>query len=236
VVSDSAADVGDTSADAGDGGPLPATCADIVAASATPPPDGTYTLYVGANAAKPWTAYCRNMSTTPLEYLTLPTPANNVSQFTTGGAASGTNVVTTYSRVRLQVDVLAIDGRDETYATTTGSLAQEGNCSVPSVASMAYGSAMSCDSTASGTASIDLTGTPFAVMTGQFDGGGYEPVGSATYSQSNQVVRITGGGDCGWFGPGAAPVDPANGGTYTGPSDAGDCIFTSPILVSLQYQ
>jgi hypothetical protein len=52
---------------------------------------------------------------------------------------------------------------------------------------------------------IDLTGTPFAVVTGQFVQGGTDNSGSATYSSGNRVVALTGGGYCGWTCSSASP-------------------------------
>jgi hypothetical protein len=71
--------------------PLPATCADIAL-----PTDGEYTLYVGGDKGKPWTAYCADMATTPVEYLPLAMVLgdHNVSQYTAGGASPGTSVRT----------------------------------------------------------------------------------------------------------------------------------------------
>ena len=66
---------------------------------------------------------------------------------------------------------------------------------------MHYATAMGCDGDlANGTANIDLQGTPFAVDdTFVTDDLG---IGSATFSASDQVVDLTGGGFCGWTPPG----------------------------------
>lgn len=176
-------------------------------------PDGSYTLYYMGDPAMPWTAYCRDMASAPLEYLTLPSAATNFAQYTAGGQyATGTSVLTSYRRVRFVVDVGMVDISDRTFATSTGELQEEGTHSA-TVTSMPYGVAASCDDTASGSAMIDLTGTAFAVTSGQFMPGGYLGTGAATYSSGNHVVSITGGGYCGWDGPGtlADPVSNSGG-------------------------
>ena len=170
-------------------GPLPSTCAEAGSS------DGSHTLYLGGDFAKPWTAYCHG----GLEYLTLPTSATNYSQYTAGGVAVGTNVRTSYTRVRFVVDLGEVDISDRTFATSTGLVQITGG---PTVTSMLYGVAASCDYTDSGIAMIDLTGTQFAVATNQFVLGGGQATDSVTYSSNNRVVNISGGGNCGWEGPG----------------------------------
>src|ERR1700743_1032972 len=79
--------------------PLPATCQAIK--TLTPlAPDGNYLLY---NNGILFTVYCDGMAGTPAEYITLAeTGANeNFAQYTAGGAAAGTNVRTTYTKVRV---------------------------------------------------------------------------------------------------------------------------------------
>lgn len=174
----------------------PATCAVLTATSPTSPPDGSYTLYLGGDPAKPWTAYCHD----GLEYLTLPTSSTNYSQFTAGGVAVGINVRTSYTRVRYVVDLGEVDISDQTFATSTGSIQITGV--VAPVTSMLYGVAASCDGADSGIAMIDLTGTSFSVAPGQFLLGGAQATDSVTYSDDNRVVNIAGGGVCGWEGPG----------------------------------
>ena len=167
----------------------PATCAGL--------PDGETMLDLGGDIAKPWMAYCYG----GLEYLTLPTAATNYSQYTAGGYAVGATVRTSFSRVRLVVDLLKVDISDQTFATSTGSI-QQGGSGPETVAAMPYGVAETCNDLPSAVAMVDLTGTSFAVVAGQFAAGGYDGFGSATYSNSNRVVNITGGGLCGCEGPG----------------------------------
>ncbi|WP_257448301.1 GON domain-containing protein [Archangium lipolyticum] len=171
---------------------LAATCQEIRTADPTAI-DGEYTLYVGGDAKKPWTAWCHDMAGTPREYLSLPS-GTNYSQYTAGGYATGTSVRTDYAKVRIDPVTLRVSVADQTFAQSTGSLDHGGTL----VTSMPYGVAMSCDSTASGMASIDLSGTPFAVAPNDFSLGGNSPAGTTTSSADGRVVSLTGGGYCGW--------------------------------------
>lgn len=192
-------------------GPPPASCADIKAA--TPPAgDGVYRLHIDHDLAKPWWAYCHDMATSPAEYLSLQYVGGdyNFSQYTAGGAVSGTDVRTNYTKVRIDPETLLVDISDQTFTTSSGQLTHGGT----SVTSMPYGVAMSCDATDSGLANIDLRGTPFAVATGGFQQGGTANSGSATYSSDDRVVDITGGGYCGWT--------VSTPGTYNPFNDKGD--------------
>jgi len=67
---------------------------------------------------------------------------------------------------------------------------------------MPLGSAFGCQSpgTADAKATIDLTGTPYAIDD-TFTVGGSSPAGVSTFSSNNQIVTITGGGYCGWNVP-----------------------------------
>jgi hypothetical protein len=56
---------------------------------------------------------------------------------------------------------------------------------------------------------VDLRGTPFVVAADQFALGGMDPHGGAGYSDGNQVVALSGGGDCGWVAP-AGSYNPYN--------------------------
>lgn len=192
-------------------GPPPASCADIKAA--TPGAgNGTYRLHIGHDPAKPWWAFCHNMATSPAEYLSLQYVGTdqNFSQYTAGGAVSGTDVRTRYTKVRVDPATLLVDISDQTFSTSSGSIAHGSE----TVTSMPYGVGMSCDATDSGLANIDLRGTPFAVATGEFLQGGTANSGSSTYSSDNRVVDITGGGFCGWTCASPATFNPFN--------DAGD--------------
>jgi hypothetical protein len=168
-----------------------ASCAAIRALEPTAG-DGNYTIFAG----RAFTVYCHDMAGTPKEYLTLVNTAStaNFSQYTAGGASPGTNVRTSYTRVRLDPATLVIDTNDQTFATSTGSLthARGGQ-----VTSMPYGSAMSCQGGPTGIGNVDLTGTPFTVAS-TFSVAGFNATGSVVPSSAGQVVGLTGGGSCGW--------------------------------------
>lgn len=192
----------------------PATCADVkahVPAAA----DGPYTLYLTANAGKPWQAFCAAMATTPLEYLSL-TGANS-AQYTAGGASPGTSVKTTYMKVRFDPAALKIDISDRRFATSQGMLNHSGDGTM--VTSMPFGVAMDCqgNNTSTGVALIDLTATAFA-LTGanDFAAGGNKPAAFFQPTNNNQRATINGGGNCGWAAPVGAPVNPFNNNVTNG--------------------
>ncbi len=66
---------------------------------------------------------------------------------------------------------------------------------------------MSCDGTASGRANINLLATPFRVADSTCSNTG---LGTAVFSYGDQVVDITGGGNCGWRMPCVAIYNPYN--------------------------
>jgi hypothetical protein len=186
----------------------PATCADVKLHVPTAA-DGSYTLYLGGNASKPWQAYCAGMATAPLEYLSL-TGANS-AQYTAGGDSPGTNVKTTYTKVRFDPASLKIDIRDRAFATSQGMLNHSNTGTM--VTSMPYGVAMDCrtNNSSTGVALIDLTGTAFA-LTGQagFAAGGNQAGSSFQPSNNNQRATLAGGGFCGWNAPTGTPGNPFN--------------------------
>lgn len=182
---------------------LPMTCADLGAHA-----DGEYTLYAGGDKGKPWTAYCADMATTPVEYLPLAMVLgdHNMSQYTAGGASPGTSVRTSYLRLRIDPMTLAIDIGDQRFAVSSGSL--QHSFSDP-VTSMPFGVAMSCDGSADGVANIDLRGTEFTIAS-TFATVGSGGTGAATMDAGLQVVDLTGGGGCGWTAMTDAPFNPFN--------------------------
>ncbi len=183
-----------------------ATCADIVAASPGAA-DGDYTLYLGGDASKPWQAYCADMATTPVEYLPLVMLLgdHNFSQYTAGGASPGTNVRTSYLRVRIDPATLMIDIGDQRFSSSTGSLQHS---SSDLVTSMPFGVAMSCGAS-DGLANIDLGGTPFAIADA-FAAHGAGGHGQAAMDTAQRVAAIEGGGYCGWVSTADAPFNPYN--------------------------
>ena len=178
----------------------PASCADVRALLPIAG-DGNYLLNTGTHLVP---VYCHDMAGTPREYITLN--AANFSQYTAGGAAPGTNVRTTFTRLRLDPDTLTVDINDLTFATSTGSLTQD-----VVVTSMPYGVAMSCDSTPSGVGRMDLNGTAFT-LAGTFQVGGFNPSGTATVSANNRSADLAAGGYCGWITPAPFIYNPTNPG------------------------
>lgn len=188
---------------------LPSKCADIRAANPGAR-DGEYTLYVGRDPAKKWTVFCRDMAGAPKEYLSLPQgPGSNYSQYTAGGAAPGTSVRSSYSKVRIDPASLLVDISDQTYASSSGSLRHSG---MVTVRSMPYAVAMDCQQfgAATGVGLIDLQRTPFAVRADAFVLGGANPSGRAMYQIGNQLVTLAGGGYCGWISPKPGVYSPFN--------------------------
>jgi hypothetical protein len=148
--------------------------------------------------------YCHDMAGTPREYINLSYAVGDVnfSQYTAGGASPGTNVRTSFSKVRIDPATLTVDINDLTFATSTGQLMH----STLTVTSMPYGSAMSCDSSPSGIGNIDLRGTAFTIAN-TFAVGGFTATGSAKLSAANQVADLAGGGFCGWITPAPVLID-----------------------------
>ena len=163
-------------------------------------PDGNYTLFVNADPAKPWGAYCvMTGQATALTYLPLTNvgPNQNFSQYTAGGGASGSDVRTNYTKVLFDPATLKIDTNDKRFATSNGGSLVHGSTTVTS---MPFGVAMGCNSTANGLGNIDLTGTKFAVAAGELNLGGAGPSGTTTPAADGQAkaLALTGGGFCGW--------------------------------------
>ena len=178
---------------------LPSSCAEIRAALPLAA-DGKYVLVTDSRLLP---VHCHDMAGTPREYVTLN--AANFAQYTAGGAAPGTNVRTTFTKVRIDPETLTVDIADLTFATSAGQL----NHGTDVVTTMPYGVAMSCDGTASGVGRIDLTGTAF-VLADTFTVGGYDALGTATTSPDNRAADLAGGGYCGWISPSPYYYGPYN--------------------------
>jgi hypothetical protein len=179
-----------------------ASCAGVHAIAPLAP-DGDYVLVTDDTIL---TVYCHDMAGTPREYVTLPNtgPDQNFSQYTAGLASRGTNVRTSYRKVRIDPATLRVDIGDTTFATSTGSLVHSNSGTV--VTSMPYGEAMSCTYRPDGVGNIDLRGTGLTVVDPFIVRGFPAPVGSATFSAGNQVVDLVAGAYCGWIS--AAPEGP----------------------------
>lgn len=179
----------------------PTSCAEIVAQVPTFT-GGNATLYAGGMANRPWTAFCAPSAGGLVEYLTVQDATQNFGQYT-----SGTSVRTRYARIRLVPATMKVDISDQTFATSTGSLTHGGTL----VNAMPLGVAMDCmgNSSSSGTAHIDLTGTSF-VVTDPFQRAGNQPGGSVQLTQGGRIVAVSGGGNCGYNGPAPIPYNPFN--------------------------
>ncbi len=166
--------------------------------------DGDYTIQ--PRGQQPFEVFCDNMEGAPSEYLTLAAtgPGENVASYGAGNPAAGTDVVTKFTRVRLNPPTLLVDIGDLSYSTSSGSVTHPDVDGTTTVLTMPYGTAMACNSIAAdnGIANIDLTGTPFAVDdTFTPMGVNSGSFGGATFSAGNQVVDIAGNGNCGWRTP-----------------------------------
>lgn len=180
----------------------PASCSEIRAANPLAG-DGSYTLYVNHDSARPWTALCNGMGgEAPAEYLTLLRGSSNFSELGPGVNAGGTTVHTTYWSLRLDPITLRVNANDQQYASSNAGSIRVQNVAITS---MPYGVAAGCDlANANGKAGINLIGTPFIVAS-TFARGVSGSVGQSTFSQGGKVVALTGGGGvtggnppCGW--------------------------------------
>ncbi len=190
-------------------------CADIKAANPAAT-DGTYVIAPGGN---PFFVHCHDMAGTPREYLTLANTGGGFNYSLWGAevlALPTGNVVTHYTRIRIDPATLLVNTGDQTFSASVGF-----DCCIgpTPIVSMPYAHAASCAGTIDdGNANVDLTGLPF-VVDDTFTVRGFTPTGSAngtllpfdgaaTAIQS-QVVNLTGGGFCGGIGPsinGGSPI------------------------------
>jgi hypothetical protein len=171
--------------------------------------DGRYVIH--PSGGQRFTVHCADMAIPAggKDYLEVRSGAGvNYGQYAAGGAASGTTVTTSYTKIRLNPANLTVDINDTRFATTAGGpLTHPDAGGDVTVIEMPYATAMGCDGTANGTANINLQGTPFAVNeTFHRD----DPIGGATLSQLDQVADLTGGGGCGWTQPTGGLFNPFN--------------------------
>jgi hypothetical protein len=163
---------------------LPASCEGLV--------DGATTLSL-PSTGKTYAAWCSSGKT----YLTVGGPT--FSEYVVGGYAEGTTVTTTFTRVRFYPASLEVGTTDLTFATSTGRL-HVGGGTPHDVTSEPLGVAESCDAHPSAQARVDLSGTGFFFLPGQFGPSG-DGSGSAAYSPDGTAVDVVGGGYCGTYGP-----------------------------------
>ena len=174
----------------------PENCQDILDANPAAT-DGDYVIYPNGQV---FTVYCYDMAGTPSEYLTLANTggSSNFSQMTAGHIIYS-QLVTHYTKVRLDPVNLLVDINDKTFSSTTGFPSNPWG-----TAAMDYATGVDCPYpyAQTGRANIDLRETPFAVNT-TFITVGYLPsAGSAVFSADDQIVDLQGGGYCGWISPG----------------------------------
>jgi len=178
--------------------------------------DGTYTLYLNHHPDGAFSVFCLGMSTgTPAEYLplTYTGETQNFSRAASGGAWSGVDVVTRFEKIGFNPKYMTVGIKGQLtkeipFSVSTGHLVGAGH----DFTSLGYAWAGSCITLrdSSGTANVDLRGTPFAMDPSViFSFGGpdqsYYPGGSFKFSSQRQVVDLTGGGYCGRIAP-AAPI------------------------------
>jgi hypothetical protein len=184
---------------------FPRSCAERAVGDATLS-DGEHTLFIAGNETMPWVAYCVDMSTAPIEYLTLPNGgAMTWSRYTAGGQSTGTDVETRFDKVRIDPITLKLDTSDQTFAVSTGSLMHLGT---QEVTSMPLGVAMSCGG-GSASAQVDVGGTPFH-LENTFTIAGRAATGNASLWWSGQTIEMWADGDCGWVAPDFTPANPMN--------------------------
>ena len=190
--------------------PLPLTCGDIRAQNAghlvdgaeaeEAAVDGEYTIYLNRNPAQPLTIYCHNMASTPTEYITLLNTGEGVNFASVRYPAQ--QLVTSYTKLRIDPRTLVVDVSDRTFATVAGELP-----ATALIGSVDYGTAVGCNEGVPGTVvangNIDLTGLPLVLAEeATFYMSGLDVEGSgAAVSESRQVVEMVVGGRCGWVQP-----------------------------------
>jgi len=179
----------------------PASCQEVRALNSDAV-DGNYTIFLNNSPQGPFSIYCHNMTAEPAEYLPLVFTAEsqNFSRAATGGAYGGTDVITWFSRLRIDLGTMIVDPEDHTFATSTGHIV-----GAHDLTELPYAVAASCRARndSSGTANVDLRSTHFSLdpsvvfaLGGSF-GSTYYPGGTTTFSSDRQVVDLTGGGYCG---------------------------------------
>ncbi len=158
--------------------------------------DGIYWLRL---QGQPVPLYCHDMAGKPREYLELP--RGNCSAYGSNIDGVTRQVQTCFRKVRIDPESLRVDVGDLTFSHTrkTGIIRQDHMV----VEVMPYATAMACDAPdlPVGRASINLSGTVFAVVD-TFRAQGYQARGAAHQEDSGQRWELEGGGYCGWIAPG----------------------------------
>lgn len=186
----------------------PVSCADLAAHGVTVD-NSNHTLYLDGDPAKPYPVFCAGTGANAKEYLSLT--GMNQAIYVAGGASPGTDVKTTFTKIRFVADQHKVDISDRAFATSTGMLNHSGDGVM--VTKLPYGVAMECKGSGSmtATAHVDLSGTHFAFSGGAaFAGGGSGFAADTMLVMANQQGTVKGGGNCGWNAPAGAPSNPFN--------------------------
>lgn len=206
-----------------------ATCADLAGFGDSIPGTGAdVTLFWNGDSSKPWTAFCSGGGSGGLEYLELGA-TSNFGQYSAGGHTSGqadggggvgSNVTTTFTKVRIVPATAVLDIADLSYATSVGKLYHPNTGANIKVTSMPFGVAMDCNGNNPiiGVANIDVSNTQFTIDVTQFVVSGAAGAGGGTTpaTSTSKQIAITGGGNCGWNAPNGAPGNPFNPGPSWG--------------------
>ena len=176
--------------------------------------DGCYVIDPdGAAGPTPdFQVHCGGMdSYSPADYVDLVARDASANTSVFSGVACGClDYVVAFDKVRLDLLTMTLRGDDRTFATTSNPTCIAVSSCSDAAASLGYGSAGSCNGAgdASGSANVDLTGTPFHLPYGApFTGSGVAPGGTANVSPDRKSVTLTGGGACGTFGSLAIPIE-----------------------------
>ena len=172
-----------------------------------------YTLYVGGDPSQPWTATCAGQNA----YLAVS--GSNFGQYTHSTNTGGSDVRTTFSKIRIDPAQLTVDVDDVTFASSVGRLQHGGNpAPMDTVTSMPLGVAMDCagPNSETGVGGVDLSGTPFTITSAYARQGNNTGSAATTPAPDHRSIALTGGGNCGWTAVTASPNNPfnANGGGF----------------------
>ncbi len=180
--------------------PAAGSCNDILALNGTML-EGDYTIHLNRNPLQPVRVFCAAEGTAAIEYLRLPFVQNNFTATSFGNTTS----TATYSMVRLILDDLSLDPTDQRYVTVSGIVPASLN-NLDATRAFDFGTATGCRDEAFpdavGTASVNLTGTPF-VLSEQlvFDVSGENATGEAAVSGDRRSAELSATGSCGTIRP-----------------------------------
>jgi len=139
-------------------------------------------------------------------YITLPntTDDDNFSSYMIPAAkpwgANDSNVYTRFSKIRFDPITMTVNTSDYTYAKSTGNCNHYKDQAITNT--FPLGTAFDCEGAGShtGKGNINLLETHF-VIDDSFKYDGINAAGTFTFSNNNQVVNLTGGGNGGWICP-----------------------------------